>query len=106
MKTPKTLLLALAIAAVLSACQKPAEDAAVGTAKAPAAYALDESKLPPAIHFAADDLDKARDACNDFGGYVNGKWLAANPIPSDRSSWGPGAILAERSLAIQHQLAE
>ena len=29
-----------------------------------------------------------KDACTDFGGYVNGKWLAANPIPGDRTSVG------------------
>ena len=42
----------------------------------------------------------------DFAGHVNGKWLAANPIPGDRSSWGAFEMLAERSLAVQRQLAE
>ena len=109
MKSPKTLLLSLAIAAALAACNKPADaPAAAGDTKvdSPAAYTLDESKLPSVIHFSPDDLDSNKDACNDFGGYVNGKWIVANPIPADRSSWGPGGILAERSLAIQHQLAE
>jgi putative endopeptidase len=109
MKSPKTLLLSLAITAALTACNKPADaPVAAGDAKAtsPTAYTLDESKLPSVIHFSPNDLDKSKDACNDFGGYVNDKWIAANPIPSDRSSWGPGAVLAERSLAIQHQLAE
>ena len=109
MKTPQMLLLSFAIAAALTACNKPAEaPVATGNAKteSPAAYTLDESKLPSVIHFLPDDLDKTKDACNDFGGYVNDKWIAANPIPSDRSSWGPGEVLVERSLAIQHQLAE
>src|SRR3546814_12574527 len=30
----------------------------------------------------------------------------ANPIPSDRSSWGPFDALAERSLDVRHQIAE
>src|SRR3546814_2688006 len=32
--------------------------------------------------------------------------FAANPIPSDRSSWGPFDALAERSLDVRHQIAE
>lgn len=109
MNTPKTLLLSLAIATALTACNKPADAPSTNTdtkTKPPAAYAVDETKLPSVIHFSADDLDKSKDACKDFGGYVNDKWIAANPIPSDRSSWGPGEVLVERSLAIQHQLAE
>jgi putative endopeptidase len=56
--------------------------------------------------FSVADLDASKNACADFNGYVNGKWLAANPIPSDRTSWGSMEVLAERSIAIQHQLAE
>ena len=109
MKTPKILLLSLAIAASLAACQKPAEPAATASAAAPAApaaYTLDESKLPPFNSFTLADLDPGKNACVDFAGHVNGKWLAANPIPGDRSSWGAFEMLAERSLAVQRQLAE
>jgi putative endopeptidase len=108
-KTPKILLLSLSITAVLAACQKPADSAAAGAepAKAEAAaYTLDEGKLPPFNHFTAADLDAGKDACVDFAGHVNGKWLAANPIPGDRSSWGAFEMLAERSLGVQRQLAE
>ena len=52
------------------------------------------------------DLDTSKDACTDFGGYVNGKWLAANAIPGDRTSWGAFEMLDERSTAVQRQLAE
>ena len=105
-KLPRLLVLSLAVIATLSACKQSADaTAADAAAKAPP-LTLDESKLPPAIHFSIDDLDDSKSACEDFGGYVNGKWIAANPIPADRSSWGPGAALAERSLAVQHQLAE
>ncbi|MBL0227220.1 M13-type metalloendopeptidase [Thermomonas sp.] len=103
------MLLSLAIAASLAACQKPAEPAATASAAAPAApaaYTLDESKLPPFNSFTLADLDPGKNACVDFAGHVNGKWLAANPIPGDRSSWGAFEMLAERSLAVQRQLAE
>ena len=37
---------------------------------------------------------------------MNDKWLAANPIPGDKTSWGPWDVLALRTLGIQRQLAE
>lgn len=117
---PQILFLSLAVGLALSACNRqgdgnPAVDApsakSATTAATPDTTAvktltLDQSKLPPVISFSVDDLDKSKLVCKDFGGYVNDKWIAANPIPADRSSWGPGAVLAERSLAVQHQLAE
>jgi putative endopeptidase len=107
--TPKTLLLSLSIAAALAGCQKPAEAPAASTAAAETktpAYTLDESKLPPVNRFLIGDLDTSKNACTDFGGYVNGKWLAANAIPADRTSWGAFEMLDERSTAAQRQLAE
>ena len=109
MNTPKTLLLSLSIAAALAGCQKPAEAPAASTAAAETktpAYTLDESKLPPVNRFLIGDLDTSKNACTDFGGYVNGKWLAANAIPADRTSWGAFEMLDERSTAAQRQLAE
>ncbi|ROU07007.1 peptidase [Lysobacter enzymogenes] len=108
---PRRLLLPLALAAAATACAKPepSAPAAAPQAQATAAaagLALDESKLPQPVRFAATDLDPARDACDSLTGYVNAKWFAANPIPGDRSSWGVSDVLAERSLAIQRQLAE
>ena len=105
----QTLLLPLAIAAALAACSRQDEAApaaADAPAAAPAALTLDESKLPPVNRFALADLDASVDACTDFAGYANGKWLAANPIPGDRTSWGAFEMLDERSNAVQHQLAQ
>ncbi|GAB3506524.1 peptidase [Pseudoxanthomonas daejeonensis] len=101
----QTLLLPLAIAVALAACSKK-EDAA--TAQAPAApeFKLDESNLPAVNRFALADLDTTKDACVDLAGFANDKWLAANPIPSDRTSWGAFEMLDERSNAVQHQLVE
>nr|WP_258013278.1 M13-type metalloendopeptidase [Stenotrophomonas maltophilia] len=110
-RTPKIVLLTLAVSAALVGCGKtetPAKDAA---ASAPATaeattYKLDESKLPAYNAFQPSDLDTTKDACTAFGDYVNSKWLAANEIPGDRTSWGAFTILDERSVAVQHQLAE
>lgn len=105
------LLLTLAVSAALAGCSKSDPEAATGpdtTAAAPASptLTLDESKLPGVNRFVLDDLDASKNACTDFAGYANSKWLAANAIPSDRTSWGAFEMLAERSTAIQHQLAE
>ena len=109
-RKPQILMLSLAVATVLAACAKK-EDAAPAadtTAKAPAALELklDESTLPGVNRFMIGDLDTTKNACTDFAGYANGTWLAANAIPSDRTSWGAFEMLAERSTAIQKQLAE
>ncbi|MFC5576396.1 M13 family metallopeptidase [Lysobacter niabensis] len=102
------MLLSLAVAAALAGCAKKEEAAKADAVATPAdtALTLDESKLPPVNRFAVGDLDVSKDACTDFGGYVNGKWLAANPIPGDRTSWGAFEMLNERSIAVQRQLAE
>ena len=70
------------------------------------AWKLDENKLAAPIRFGVADLDPAKGACTDFAGYANSKWLAANPIPGDKSSWGAFDVLELRSLGIQRQLAE
>ncbi|QOY64063.1 peptidase [Lysobacter sp. H21R4] len=107
------MLLSLAIATAVAACSSKdaAQDAdrAATTTKGEPAVAtltLDESTLPPVNRFQVSDLDKSGDACTDFGSYVNGTWLAANPIPGDRTSWGAFEMLSERSTAAQRQLAE
>ncbi|KAF1687811.1 peptidase [Pseudoxanthomonas broegbernensis] len=103
MRNSQILLLPLAIAVALAACSKK-EDAAQ-TDAAPE-FTLDESALPPVNRFALADLDRDVDACTDFAGYANGTWLAANPIPGDRTSWGAFEMLDERSNGVQHQLVE
>ena len=111
-RKPQILLLTLAVSAALVGCKKDETPAAQADAQAQAAAApanelkLDESKLPAYNAFTAADLDTNKDACTDFGGYVNDKWLNANEIPADRTSWGAFTILDERSVAVQHQLAE
>ena len=101
----QTLLLPLAIAVALAACSKKEEAATAETAAAPE-YTLDEASLPGVNRFSVADLDTTKDACTDFAGYANGTWLAANPVPGDRTSWGAFEMLDERSNAVQRQLAE
>ncbi len=104
---PRLLLLSLAVAAALSACGKGDTPATVAAPVAtPPAFTLDEARLPAVNRFQLADLDDTRNACTDFAGYANAKFLAAHPVPGDRTSWGAFEMLDERSTAIQHQLAE
>ena len=57
-------------------------------------------KLDPAT------FDKKTAACTDFYQYVNGGWLAANPIPPAFPSWGLGNILNERNRDLLHEVLE
>ena len=104
----KPLALALSISFALAACQ-PAAEPAADTAAAPEAPKLqiDLSKVAQQpIAFNAADLDTSIQACQDFNGFVNSKWLAANPVPADRTTWGAFPALGERSLQVQHEIAK
>ena len=103
----KHLTLALAVAAALTACKK--DDAAAATTAAPpeaAKLSIDLAALPEQPHFRAADLDPAAPVCQDLNAHVNGKWLAANPVPADKTTWGSFEMLGERSLAVQKQIIE
>lgn len=101
MNSPKILLLSLSITAALAACQKPAEPAATAAKPAQAA-----AELPPLAAFNVADLDTSKNACVNLADFVNSKWLAANPVPSDKTSWGSFEMLDERSVAASKGIAE
>jgi predicted metalloendopeptidase len=42
-----------------------------------------------------EDMDASCKPCSDFWRYANGSWLDKNPVPADRSAWGPIQILTE-----------
>ena len=89
------LSLAAAIAVALTGCAT--------TANAPRTGAFNQA---PSLAFNVADLNPAIPACTDLNGFVNSKWLAANPVPSDQVTWGSFEILNERSLDVQHALVE
>ena len=108
MRKPQMLLLSLAVSLTVAGCQKQ-EPGATTAPTAPAAKpaaAAPAAELPPTAQFAVGDLDPAKNACDDLAGFVNGKWLAAHPIPADRTTWGSFEMLTERSLAASRQIAE
>ncbi|WP_314105759.1 M13 family metallopeptidase [uncultured Stenotrophomonas sp.] len=99
--------LTVAIAMSLAACNKT-ETPAAATAEADAAKpAFDLSQIKtPLISLNSADLDPAVAACTDLNGFVNSKWLKANPVPNDQTTWGSFEILRERSLEVQHALVQ
>jgi putative endopeptidase len=108
-RKPQLLLLSLAVTAVLAGCPQK-QDAAATAASADAtpatAPAATAAELPPTAAFSVSDIDPSKNICDDLADAVNSKWLAAHPIPADRTTWGSFEMLTERSLAASKQLAE
>ncbi|WP_233841328.1 M13-type metalloendopeptidase [Dyella sp. 2HG41-7] len=103
----KPLLLAASVTFALAACGKQEQAAAPAPAStAPAPAATTASAAKPTSVFDASELDSGINACQDFNGFVNAKWVAANPIPNDRTSWGAFHQLAEKSLNTQHDIVD
>ncbi|MGE8283341.1 MAG: M13 family metallopeptidase [Stenotrophomonas lactitubi] len=95
--------LTIAIAASLAACGKNETAPAADAAKP----AFDQSQIKTAlISLNSADLDPSIAACADLNGFVNSKWLKANPVPGDQTTWGSFEILRERSLEVQHALVQ
>ncbi|MDN5782317.1 MAG: peptidase, partial [Luteimonas sp.] len=90
MPASKLKPLVLATAFALAASQSPLHAAQSSTGSAPV--------------YDAGDLDPSISACQDFNAYANGKWIAANPIPADRTRWGAFDQLREQSLEAQHKI--
>ena len=51
-------------------------------------------------------LDRAADPCVDFYQFACGGWVAKNPVPADRRSWGRFQEVADRNQAILKRILE
>ncbi len=107
-RKPQLLMLSLAVTAALTGCpQKQEATTAPAAAPAPAAATpAPAAELPPTAAFAIGDLDTSKNICDNLADFVNSKWLAAHPVPPDRTTWGSFEMLTERSLAASKQIAE
>jgi putative endopeptidase len=75
---PRTLL-ALTIAILLTpACRR--------AAPTPSQHGIDVA-----------GMDRSVAPGDDFNAYANGAWIKATPIPADKSSYGPWAVVADRT---------
>ena len=113
----KPLALAVSLALSLTACGKSEQAAAPAPAPATSTPAKSASAAPAAASttaavdasksiFDISELDPNISACQDFNGFVNSKWIAANPIPNDQTRWGAFNILNEASLKTQHDIVD
>ena len=104
------LTLAVGVALSLTACGKqdstPATAPTSNASVAPAASSTTATADAGKRIFDVSELDPTLNACQDFNGFVNAKWVAANPIPADHTSWGAFNQLAEDSLNVQHAIVD
>jgi len=105
---PITLLLGLSLAAVGCSHAPGGGGAALGASAgaAPITSSAAAARGSEPSASAAFELSDQYNPCDDFDDYVNAKWVAANPIPPDRTIWGAFYELKQRSLDQQHQILE
>jgi len=78
----------------------------IGSPAAPSAHPSGAPGAPiEPIRFDVRDLDSGADPRVDLDAFVNARWRAGHPVPADRSCWDAFTILAERSLALQAEIA-
>ena len=96
--------LSLAIVFALAACSH--KDEAPATAAADNAAPAAKPDLGELSTLKVADLDTTVNACQDLNGFVNNKWLAANKIPGDHTTWGSFEMLDQRSENAQKGIVE
>jgi putative endopeptidase len=94
---PKRAVLAVGVAVSIMAA-----GTAIAAKQSGQAAAKDDPATP---RFRVTDLDTSKRVCDDLSEYVNSKWLAANPIPADRTTWGAFERLAQQSEEATHSIA-
>jgi putative endopeptidase len=71
-------------------------------------FVVNESATAQISHGSVNpaDFDTTVKPSVDFFRYVNGGWLARNPIPEDQSLWGSFLELQEHNYAVLHDILE
>lgn len=71
----------------------------VGQAHAQASASAKKERVFDVYELAANTS-----ACQNLDAFVNSKWIAANPIPDDHTSWGAFDVLIEENLRAQRKI--
>jgi putative endopeptidase len=71
------------------------------------AFVTAQTKTPsPAAGVELSSLDRKVDPCVDFYQFACGGWVAANPLPADRRSYGRFAEVQDRNFEILRRVLE
>jgi len=87
---------ALALTAVLGACQQKNEDK----------QKIDSTEVAAVPPIDLSNFDTTVSPCEDFFQYVNGGWIKKNPVPETESRWGSFNEVYERNQKILKEIAE
>src|SRR6185295_14901499 len=60
----------------------------------------------PSSGVEIDALDRKTDPCTDFYQFACGGWIATNPVPADRRSWGRFQDVQDRNFTILRRILE
>lgn len=96
------------LALLASACSSPppASPPTATAASAPATAASAATAPPTGDGIDLAGTDRSVAPGDDFFAFANGTWLKSTEIPADRSTWGSGAMTAEKTAKRTAELVE
>ncbi len=99
-KSSTLLLSAIAASFIFLAC------ASIGILRAGQAAAGSKTAQAATHGVVVANMDKTCKPCEDFYHYVNGTWLAKNPVPEAYPTWNSFSELAERNRQHLREILE
>lgn len=110
-KSRIVFLAVIAVSVCISAASQSSQTTQGSQAPKKPAASQSTQKLPAASAAASTglnnaDFDRSCKPCDDFDKFVNGGWVAANPIPGAYPSWGRMNALNDHNQDVLHEILE